>query len=110
MSDAPDTSAEGVERWKKVLLSQVGDDVQNVYNKDSLLQRTVEMMGALAAERDALRAALAQCRGMADEGSAAWAAAFRWCERIEEVAAAEKPLPEYEEWAWPRTPRQEGDT
>ena len=63
----------------------------------------------LRAEVERLRGVVAQCRGMADEGADAYLAAYRWCERIEEVCAAGEPLEEYEQWAWKPALREGGD-
>ena len=63
----------------------------------------------LRAEVERLRGVVAQCRGMADEGADAYLAAYRWCERIEEVCAAGEPLEEYEQWAWKPALREGGE-
>jgi len=66
---------------------------------DAALAAERQRADKAAAERDGLRGALHQCAGMADEGMKAPNAAYRWCERIEEVCHAARPLPEYAQYA-----------
>jgi hypothetical protein len=52
----------------------------------------------LRKDADNLRAILRQVYGMADKGSESPGAAYRWCERIDEVICLGRPLSEYVDW------------
>jgi len=74
---------------------------------DEAMTLAADALARLTAERDALRAqvatlrdALDQIRGMADEGIDAPNAAYRWCERIEEVCCRGAAMEEYAQWGW----------
>tara|TARA_R110000851_G_scaffold13075_2_gene44920 strand:- start:1081 stop:1389 length:309 start_codon:yes stop_codon:yes gene_type:complete len=96
MTDAPETiwvDPTGVDELDMYVAH--ASDTMDYLNMDIAYTRTDIPQARIAQ----LEAALAQCRGMAREGSDVPNAAYRWCERIEEVALARAPMAEYEKWA-----------
>ena len=59
MTDTSDTSDTAIEALRSDIMSQVGDDVQKMFDHEALFKRTAAMLTALQAERQSLRTAVA---------------------------------------------------